>query len=114
MERGRSSREPRHCEIEAAPEEMDRARLADKSGTEELEDAVRLNQRAPEAVGGGCVIGGVGPVLRKADRTQNFVRRLLDRDGNAHAVEEIDGCGKEIGDRLWPERQEPFGASAGP
>src|SRR6202042_2005200 len=45
MGRGGSSREPRHREIEAAPEEMDRARLADKSAAEELEDAVRLHER---------------------------------------------------------------------
>ena len=66
MGRGGSSGEPRDREIEAAPEEMDRARLADKAAAEELEDAVRLHQCAPEAMGGGRVIGGVRPVLAKS------------------------------------------------
>ena len=103
MGRRGPSGEPGHREIEAAPEEMDRARLADKAAAEELEDAIRLHERAPEAMGGGCVISGVDPVLRKADRIRNFVRRLLDRDRNAHAVEKIEGRAIEIGDRLRPQ-----------
>src|ERR1700677_1171853 len=65
-------------------------------------------------MGGGRVVSHVRPVLRKADRIGNFVWPLLDRDGNAHAGEEIDGCGKKIGDRPGLKRHEPFGASAGP
>src|SRR5204862_4207946 len=50
MGRSRAPGEPRDREVKAAPEEMDRARLADKSAAEELEDPVRLHERAPEAV----------------------------------------------------------------
>src|ERR1700722_13614232 len=111
--RGGSSREPRDGKIEAAPEEVDCARLADKSAAEELEDAVRLHQRAPEAMGGGRVVGGVRSVLRKADRIRNFVRHFLDPDRNVHAAQQVQSRMVEISDRLGLKRQEPFGASAG-
>ena len=42
MKRRATSGEPRHREIEAAPKEMDRARLAQEPRAEELEDAIRL------------------------------------------------------------------------
>ena len=63
MERRAAPGEPGHREIEAAPEEMDRARLAEKPGTEQLEDAIRLHERAPEAMGGRRVVSRVDPIL---------------------------------------------------
>ena len=65
-------------------------------------------------MGGVGVVRRVDPVLRKSDRVRDFVRRLFDRHRNAHAVEEIDCRAIKIGDRLRPERQGSFGASAGP
>ena len=63
MERRAASGEPGRGEIETAPEEMDRTRLAEEAGAEELEDAIGLHERAPEAMGGGRVIGSAPSVL---------------------------------------------------
>src|SRR5439155_20928508 len=49
--RRRTPREACHGEVEAAPEEMDGAALADETGTERLQHAVRLYEHAPEALG---------------------------------------------------------------
>src|SRR2546422_11768575 len=42
---------PGHGQIEAAPEEMNRAALPEKAGAKSSEHVVGLNQDAPEAVG---------------------------------------------------------------
>src|SRR3989449_7031855 len=42
---------PGHRQIEAAPEEMNRAALPEKAGAKSPEHVVGLNQDAPEAVG---------------------------------------------------------------
>ena len=113
MTRGRPSGEPGHREVEAAPKEMDGARLPQKAGAKELEDAIDLHKRAPEAMGSGGVIGRVGAVLRKADRVRHLVRHLVDDDRDADAVEKIDQPTMEIGNRLRLERKLPCVASAG-
>src|SRR5918993_3530705 len=57
------SGETSHREVEAAPEEMDRAHLTKEPGPKELEDAIDLDEHTPEALGRRCVIGGVSPIL---------------------------------------------------
>src|SRR4029079_4092801 len=42
------SGEPRHRDVEAAPEEMHRAALADELATEALEDRLDANENVPE------------------------------------------------------------------
>ena len=76
-----------HREIEAAPEEMDRARLAEESGTELLEDAVSVHKNLQKAPYRVRVIRGVLMVLRKADRLRQFIGHLVDGDVNAELRE---------------------------
>ena len=51
MLRGPSPREAGHRQVEATPEEVHRAALADEAGAEGREDPVRLHQHTPEAIG---------------------------------------------------------------
>src|SRR5262245_35308720 len=92
---------------------MDRADLAEETGAKELEHPIDLDESAPEAMGGGSVIAGMSPVLRKPDRIGHLARHLVDRDGNADAVQQIDHAQIEIGNRLRLERQCPLIAAAG-
>src|SRR5579872_1702007 len=59
MKRCTPSREARHRKVETAPKEMHRTCLAQKSGTELLQDPIGLDEGAPECVGSGGVIGAV-------------------------------------------------------
>ena len=61
---------------------MDRADLAEKARAEEGEDAVRLDQDAPKAVGEIGVIGGILMVILKADR-------VLDLAGQGRAPDPL-------------------------
>ena len=76
MSRGRAAGEARDRQVEAAPEEVHGALLAVEAAAEALEDAVRLDHRAPPAVHGVAVIGRVLFVLGERDR-----RFHLDRPG---------------------------------
>src|SRR5262245_35785419 len=60
---GRSPGESGHREVEAPPEEVDRARLAQEGRPELLEDAVDLDQRLEEPVHGAGVVGAHRVVL---------------------------------------------------
>ena len=113
MERRRPSGKAGDREVEAAPEEMDRARLAEEAAAEELEDAIGLDERAPETMGRGAVVGSVGAVERKADRVGNLVRCFVDRYRDAEPVQEIDDPTMEGGNSLRRERKRPFLATAG-
>src|SRR5947209_14483022 len=53
------TREKGQCQVEAAPEKLDRAALAGKVRAVVLHNAVRLHQDAPEAVGVDGIIGGM-------------------------------------------------------
>ena len=75
MLRGAPSGETRHGEIEAAPEKMDRAALATKFRAEFLEDAVGLQENAPETIRVFGIVGGVFVVLIERNGVLHFVRR---------------------------------------
>src|ERR1700694_4246097 len=81
MRRRGPSRKTRDREIKAPPEKMDRATLAAKARTEFFEHAIALRQHVPETIGVFWIIGPMLVVLLKRDRTLNFVRRRVDRDG---------------------------------
>ena len=55
--------EARQREIEASPEEMDGAALADEEGAEIVEDIATGRENAPEFVDGFAVVGGVSSIL---------------------------------------------------
>src|SRR5260221_1109717 len=114
MRRGRPSRETGHREIEAAPKEMDGARLAEKAGTEELEDPIDLDERAPEAVGRAGIIACVASVLRKPDWVRHLIRHFMNADRNAEVAQKIHCSVIELGDWLRSERKSLFLALAGP
>lgn len=95
MARGRAAGEARRRQVEAAPEEMDRAGLADEAGLEALQRGVHLEQRPPEQV-------GVPRVVR------NMLLVLFERDG----VGELHRMGPE-GDIEWQfRRREECGRGA--
>ena len=113
MARRAPAGEARHREIETAPEEMHRARLAEEAGAELLEDAVAVHedlQEAPDRVG---IVGGMRGVLRKPDRVRQLVRHLVDGNGNAEFGKRGDRRGMEARDRLSGERKLPLCAVAG-
>ena len=68
MARCRSARVARRREIEAAPEEVDRAGLANKAGLEALQNAVDLDQRPPQLLRVVRVVRGMPLVLIEWDR----------------------------------------------
>src|SRR2546427_368280 len=53
------SRKKGECQVEAAPEEVDRTALTEKRRAVALHDGVGLHQDAPEALGVDGVVGGV-------------------------------------------------------
>ena len=77
MARRAAAGKARHREIEAAPEEMHRARLAEKAGAELLEHAVGIDQDLQEAPHRIGIVGGMrlcpaktasAPAIRSASR----------------------------------------------
>src|ERR1017187_8456958 len=80
---GPSSREPRHCEIEASPEEMYRAGFSDEAGPKLLVHAVDLYQDVPEALSELGIVGGMGPIAAERDGIGDLARKLVDRDLDA-------------------------------
>src|SRR6516165_405448 len=105
MERGAPSGETGHREVEAAPKEMNGARLAQEAGSKKLEYAIDLDKHTPKAMGGGGVVRGVGQILRKWDRVGYLIRHLVDRDPDLDAVQEIDDATIEFGNGLRLQRQ---------
>jgi hypothetical protein len=80
----------RRGQVEAAPEEVHGAGLADESRAELLEHPVRLHEYAPEAVGVDGVVGGVLHVLVEGDRHRQLVGPLVDPDRHAQLVEPLE------------------------
>jgi len=69
----RPAREARHGQIEAAPEEVHGATLADEPSPKLFEDSVCLHQDSPEPVGIFPIVRGVGLVTVEGDGVRNFV-----------------------------------------
>jgi hypothetical protein len=63
MERRAPSRESRHGQIETSPKEVDGTDFPEETAAEKREDAIDLNERAPEAVRCRRVIGGMQTIL---------------------------------------------------
>src|SRR5262249_9586250 len=70
MARRGSTREAGHREIEASPEEMHRARLAEKAGAELLEDAIDIDKDLEEAPDRIAIVGGMDLVLGEFERVR--------------------------------------------
>ena len=64
----------RHRQIEAAPEEMYRTAFAAEARTKFFENAICLQEHAPEAVGIFQIISSVFLIMIEGNRFQRFVR----------------------------------------
>jgi hypothetical protein len=65
---------------------MDGTCLADKTTAEELEYAIGLDERRQKVCGRVGIIGGMDPVIGKADRGWHLVWGLIYRRRDADAV----------------------------
>ena len=70
-----ASGKSRYREVEAAPEEVHWACLAEKAGAELLEYTIGVDQNLEKALHRVRIVGGVSMVLRKADRLRYFAIR---------------------------------------
>ena len=61
--RSAPARKARDGQVEAAPEEVDRAALAEEAAAEHFEDAVGADEDPPEGGGGRGVVAGVDGVV---------------------------------------------------
>ena len=68
-------------EVEAAPPEVDRARLADEAGAKSLEDGEHRRQRFPEARGGVPLIFSWLRVLGEGDGVGDLVGAPVEVEG---------------------------------
>ena len=105
MRRSGSTRETSDGEVEAAPEEMDGATLADKPRAERLKHPIRLYQRAPEPRGILRIVGLVQTVLRKGCGVLEFVWAAMDGDAKLQFVQLSEQLAVEPRDGLWAKRQ---------
>src|SRR5579862_6034353 len=78
MQRSPAPREPGDRKVEAAPEEMHRARFSKKGGTKMREHLVRAQQRAPESIGVIAVVSRMCRIPIKRDCVDYFIRYLVD------------------------------------
>src|SRR4030088_3645583 len=83
MARRAPARKARHREIEAAPEEMHRAGLAEEGGAELLEHPIGIDQYLQETPHSIRIVGGMLVVLRKPDRLRQVVGHLVYCDVDA-------------------------------
>ena len=113
MERSPPSGETSYCEIKAAPEEVDRAYLAQKAAAEKLEHAIGLDERAPEGMRRVGIIGSMQPIIREADRVLHLVRHFVYANGDPDAVQEIENPAVKLGNGLRFERMRPLRTPAG-
>src|SRR5690348_1398743 len=101
MERRTASRKAGHRKVEASPEEMNGARLAEKTGAEEREHVVRTQQHAPESVDEVPVVGTVRYVLGERDGLGGFVRSAVDFNPDSKFVE----CSRKGGMKICHRRR---------
>ena len=88
--RSGTAREARHREVEAAPEEMDRADFADKARGKLLQDAVGLHEDPPETMSCIRIVRGVDDVFSEGDGMLQLHRRGMnghvDTEGSQAAL----------------------------
>ena len=96
MQRRRAPREPRHRQIKGAPEQVDRAALAQKPGAETVQHPIALHQGAPVVASDIGVIRTMPSILRKGRRVGHLVRRLIDAAGHAQPCQRARDLGIEV------------------
>src|SRR5882724_7810026 len=113
MARRAAAGKARHREVETAPEEMHRARLAQKSSAELLEHPVGARENPEKAPHGVAIIGGVSIVVRESDWIRQFIRHLVDDRVDAKFGKRRHDQGVEARDGLTRKRKLPPRAVAG-
>ena len=93
------------AEIEAAPEEVHRARLAGEAAAIGLERHVGASQHLEEAARRVGVVAAVDRVVAERDRLRDLHRRRPDAHVDIELVEERAHLAVEGGDAARPERQ---------
>src|SRR4029453_5379511 len=97
--RRRPPREACDCEVEAVPEEEDRAGLAVEPAAELLEDAVGPVEHETEALDRAAIPGCVLAVLRERRSDGEPERLLPDRDVDSELAQRLMEARVEVGHR---------------
>ncbi len=105
MQRCPPAGEPCHREIEAAPEEVHRAHLADEARAERFHHPVALHQRAPEFLRESRIVLRVHTVLVERERVRDLVRHGPDVHGDVEPLQQLHEGGVEIHHRHRRERE---------
>ncbi|MNQ73402.1 hypothetical protein D3C85_881310 [compost metagenome] len=98
MQGRRPSREPRHRQIERAPEQLDGTALAQKPCAKQVEHPVHLHQSPPVVTRDLGVIDAKPLVQRKGRRLGHFVGRQVDAARHAQRAQGVLHLGVEVGD----------------
>src|SRR5947199_9906379 len=77
----------RDGKIWRAPEKMDRTAFPAQARSKFFEDAVSLDQNAPESTGIFRVVRAMLLVAIELNRIRNLVRQYVDRDGEVELVQ---------------------------
>src|SRR5688572_17883898 len=114
MWRGHSPRESGDGEIRGTPKEVDGAALANESAAENLENAIRLHEHAPEAVHRIAVVGLVGAIAFERNRILQLVGAAVNLDRYVQPRERVEHLLVELSDGLRLERHVEKTAVGGP
>jgi hypothetical protein len=115
MEWGRTPGEAGHCEIEAAPEEMDGAHLANIGGAKSVKHAIDRDDRMEETPYRVGIIGPRSPIISKRNRIWNFIRTTVELWRAAKFPDEVQEARVKLRNGHWAKREScsvPIGCSA--
>src|SRR2546427_10024028 len=105
--------EPRGGEIERSPEELDGARLAEKSGAESLEDHVGAQERGRELARAVAVVRAERDVFGKRYGDGDLVRHRVNLCiAYPEPLERVEHLAVEVRDRHRAERHRTRSAAA--
>src|SRR5215471_4606605 len=96
---------PRHRQVETAPEEMYRTRLADEARAKFMHHAIGLHQSQPESLRGEAVILRMDAVALERDRVLDLTRHGPDVHLDAETAKALHEFGIEVGHRHRLERE---------
>ena len=105
MGRGRAAGKARDRHVEAAPEEVHRACLAEKARAELLEHAIHVDEDAPELLRVMGIISRVLAVPLKRNGVGDLDRHRPDPDLQSKRFQPVHDIVVEIGNRAGLQRQ---------
>jgi hypothetical protein len=115
MERSGTPGEAGHCEIKAAPKEMNRADLPDIAGAKSMEYAVDGDERLEKARYGFGVVGPRSTIISKRNGIRNFIRAAIELRCAAELPDEVQEARMKLskGHRAeWEARSASIGRCA--